>query len=65
MLTRFALLRFLCLDLLKNKSQPETAANDAADWVVSEREMKERLKREKEAREVKDKIEVFFVVVIM
>jgi chaperone BCS1 len=43
--------------LLRNKSQPESAANDAAAWVVSEREMKERLKKEKEAREIKEKLE--------
>jgi len=43
--------------LLRNKSQPEAAANDAAAWVVSEREMKERLKKEKEAREIKEKLE--------
>lgn len=45
-------------DLLKNKSQPEAAANEASAWVVSEREMKERLKREKDARDVKEKLEV-------
>ncbi|KII92945.1 hypothetical protein PLICRDRAFT_491796 [Plicaturopsis crispa FD-325 SS-3] len=43
--------------LLKNKSQPESAANDAAAWVVTEREMRERLKREKEAKEQKDKLD--------
>lgn len=45
-------------DLLKNKSQPEVAANDVAKWVISEREMRERLKREKEEREIKEKLEV-------
>jgi mitochondrial chaperone BCS1 len=44
--------------LLKNKSQPESAANDAAAWVVSEREMRERLRREQDAREAKEKIDV-------
>jgi len=44
--------------LLKNKSQPEVAANDAAKWVVTEKEMQERLKREKEEKDAKDKIEV-------
>jgi mitochondrial chaperone BCS1 len=44
--------------LLKNKSQPEAAANDAGAWVVSEREMKERLRREREEREIKEKLEV-------
>jgi chaperone BCS1 len=43
---------------LKNKSQPESAANDAATWVISEREMRERLKKENDAREAKAKIEV-------
>jgi chaperone BCS1 len=43
--------------LLKNKSQPESAANDAATWVISEREMRERLKKENDAREAKAKIE--------
>ncbi|THH17283.1 hypothetical protein EW146_g3496 [Bondarzewia mesenterica] len=38
--------------LLKNKSRPEKAASDAAAWVISEREMREKLKKEKE---VKDK----------
>ena len=48
--------------LLKNKSRPECAAADAVGWVVSERELRERLKREKEAREVKEKLEVSVVV---
>ncbi|EGO00466.1 hypothetical protein SERLA73DRAFT_89460 [Serpula lacrymans var. lacrymans S7.3] len=43
--------------LLKNKSQPETAAEEAAPWVISERELKERLKKEKEQREIKEKLE--------
>ncbi|KAF8878838.1 hypothetical protein BD779DRAFT_1173609 [Infundibulicybe gibba] len=46
--------------LLKNKSQPEAAASGVGEWVVSEREMRERLKKEKEAREVKEKLEVCF-----
>jgi len=46
------------VDLLKNKSQPETAANGAAAWVISERELKERLRKEKEARELKEKLDV-------
>ena len=49
---------FLPVDLLKNKSRPEAAASGAADWVKSEREMRERLKREREAREVKEQEEV-------
>ncbi|TDL21625.1 hypothetical protein BD410DRAFT_804019 [Rickenella mellea] len=43
--------------LLKNKSRPEAAAEGAAAWVVSEREMRERLKREREARELKEKLD--------
>jgi hypothetical protein len=49
---------FLFLDLLKHKSRPEVAAKEAETWVVSEREMKERLRREKEERELKEKLEV-------
>ena len=44
--------------LLKNKSRPECAASDAAAWVVSERDLRERLKKEREARELKEKLEV-------
>ncbi|KAL0957180.1 hypothetical protein HGRIS_003272 [Hohenbuehelia grisea] len=40
----------------KHKSQP-AAADGAADWVVDEREMRDRLKKEKEAREQKAKLE--------
>ena len=47
-------------DLLKNKSRPEAAATEAAAWVVSEREMRERLKKEREAKELKEKLEVSF-----
>jgi mitochondrial chaperone BCS1 len=43
---------------LKNKTRPEEAANGAAAWVISEREMKAKMKREKEAREAKEKAEV-------
>ncbi|KIJ68071.1 hypothetical protein HYDPIDRAFT_173750 [Hydnomerulius pinastri MD-312] len=43
--------------LLRNKSQPEAAANEAAAWVVSERELRERLRKEKEARELKEKVD--------
>lgn len=42
-------------DLLKHKSQPDVAADSAAEWVVSEREMKERLKKEKEEKDLKSK----------
>lgn len=43
--------------LLKNKSRPEAAAEGAAAWVISERELKEKLRKEKEARELKEKQE--------
>ncbi|KAG5647188.1 hypothetical protein DXG03_001147 [Asterophora parasitica] len=43
--------------LLKNKSQPEAAATGVAEWVVTEREMRARLKREKEEREAKERVE--------
>lgn len=46
------------VDLLKNKSRPSDAAEAAAAWVVSEREMKERLRKEREAKELKEKLEV-------
>jgi chaperone BCS1 len=38
-------------DLLKNKSRPEAAAGGAASWVISERELREKLKKEREAKE--------------
>lgn len=44
--------------LLKNKTRPEAAADEAAAWVVSEREMREKLKREKAAKEAREKVEV-------
>jgi len=44
--------------LLKNKSRPECAASGGTAWVKSERELRERLKKEKEAREIKEKLEV-------
>ena len=48
----------LFVDLLKHKSRPEDAAEGAAEWVKCEREMRERLAREREARELKEKAEV-------
>jgi hypothetical protein len=48
----------ITVDLLKNKSQPEAAANGAAAWVISEKELRERLRKEKEARELKEKLDV-------
>lgn len=43
------------LDLLKHKAQPEAAADGIELWVQAEREMRERLQREKEARETREK----------
>ncbi|KAJ7090791.1 P-loop containing nucleoside triphosphate hydrolase protein [Mycena belliarum] len=43
--------------LLKNKSRPEAAAMEASAWVVAEREMRERLRVEKEAKENREKAE--------
>jgi chaperone BCS1 len=48
--------------LLKNKTKPESAALEAADWVKSEREMKERLAREKEERERKERLDVSYIL---
>ena len=48
------------VDLLKHKAQPEAAANGVEAWVKSEREMRERLQREKDAREVREQALVGF-----
>lgn len=48
------------LDLLKHKAQPEAAADGIELWVQAEREMRERLQREKEARETREKALVYF-----
>ncbi len=45
-------------DLLKNKSRPEAAAEGAAGWVVSERELRDKLKKEREAKEREQEKEV-------
>ncbi|KAH9027479.1 hypothetical protein EDB83DRAFT_2508045 [Lactarius deliciosus] len=37
--------------LLKNKSRPESAAEGAAAWVITERQLREKLKKEREAKE--------------
>lgn len=37
--------------LLKNKSRPEAAAEGAAGWVITERELREKLKKEREVKE--------------
>ena len=51
----------LLIDLLKHKAQPEAAANGVEAWVKSEREMRERLQREKDAREVREQALVSFL----
>jgi chaperone BCS1 len=43
---------------LKNKSRPEAAAEGAAAWVVTERELREKLKKEREAKEREQEKEV-------
>lgn len=43
--------------LLRNKSRPEAAVLEAADWVVAERDLRSRLKREREERDAKMAIE--------
>jgi hypothetical protein len=52
-------------DLLKHKAQPEAAANGIEAWVQAEREMKERLQKEKEARETREKALVGLQIVTM
>jgi hypothetical protein len=52
-------------DLLKHKAQPEAAANGIEAWVQAEREMKERLQKEKEARETREKALVWLQIVTM
>ncbi|KAI0277877.1 hypothetical protein BGY98DRAFT_977146 [Russula aff. rugulosa BPL654] len=44
--------------LLKNKSRPEAAAEGAAAWVITERELREKLKKEREAKEREQEKEV-------
>lgn len=43
--------------LLKNKSRPEAAAAEAAAWVISERELREKLRKEREARQKEEEKE--------
>lgn len=43
------------IDLLKNKAHPSLAADGVLEWVERERKMKERLLKEKAAREQRDK----------
>jgi hypothetical protein len=52
-------------DLLKHKAQPEAAANGVEAWVKSEREMRERLQREKDAREVREQALVGFFSLLL
>lgn len=47
--------------MLKNKSRPEAAAHGAAAWVISERELREKLRKEREARKAEEEREVRFV----
>ncbi|KAI0339718.1 P-loop containing nucleoside triphosphate hydrolase protein [Trametopsis cervina] len=43
--------------LLRNKTRPRECVEEAAAWVISERETRARLKKEKEEREAKEKEE--------
>jgi chaperone BCS1 len=43
--------------LLKNKTRPRECVEEVADWVVEERETREKLKKEKAEREAKEKKE--------
>ncbi|KAI0640692.1 hypothetical protein C8Q79DRAFT_921176 [Trametes meyenii] len=43
--------------LLRNKTRPRECVDEVAAWVISEREMREKLKKEKEEREAKEKKE--------
>ncbi|KAF7317765.1 putative mitochondrial chaperone BCS1-B [Mycena kentingensis (nom. inval.)] len=43
--------------LLKNKTRPRECVDEVAAWVISERELREKLKKEKAEREAKEKKE--------
>ncbi|KAG6828504.1 hypothetical protein H0H92_007780 [Tricholoma furcatifolium] len=43
--------------LLKNKTRPRECVDEVADWIVQERETREKLKKEKAEREAKEKQE--------
>ncbi|CAK5267500.1 unnamed protein product [Mycena citricolor] len=43
--------------LLKNKTRPRECVDEVAEWVISERETREKLKKEKAEREAKEKKE--------
>ncbi|KJA22832.1 hypothetical protein HYPSUDRAFT_87183 [Hypholoma sublateritium FD-334 SS-4] len=43
--------------LLKNKTRPTECVDEVADWIISERETREKLKKEKAEREAKEKKE--------
>ncbi|KAH9913084.1 uncharacterized protein BXZ73DRAFT_107061 [Epithele typhae] len=43
--------------LLRNKTRPRECVDEVAAWVVSEREMREKMKKEKEEREAREKKE--------
>jgi len=58
------------IDLLKHKAQPEAAASGIEGWVEAERKMRERLQKEKQARELREKALVrafvfFFLCIIL
>ncbi|KAF9647688.1 P-loop containing nucleoside triphosphate hydrolase protein [Thelephora ganbajun] len=44
--------------LLRNKTRPKEAVEEVAEWVIKEREMREKLKKEKEEREAKERKEL-------
>ncbi|KZP27035.1 hypothetical protein FIBSPDRAFT_854367 [Athelia psychrophila] len=44
-------------DLQENKSNPEASASEVVAWVFVERELRERLAREKEMREAMKNLE--------
>ncbi|KAF8141397.1 P-loop containing nucleoside triphosphate hydrolase protein [Boletus edulis] len=43
--------------LLKNKVRPRESVDEVADWIIQERETREKLKKEKAEREAKEKKE--------
>ncbi|KAJ7027914.1 hypothetical protein C8F04DRAFT_1121106 [Mycena alexandri] len=44
--------------LLKNKTRPRECVDEVEEWIISERETREKLKKEKAEREAKEKKEV-------
>ena len=43
--------------LLRNKSRPEAAVAEASNWVLAERDLRSRMKREREERDAKSSID--------